>query len=255
MPGEKSGKQNPHLCSPWRAWALHAFTAFGGVVGLLALIALFNDQPRAAIYWLLFALVIDGLDGPLARAWGVAEVLPNIDGFVLDVIVDFFTAIVPLAFVWRLNMLPGPLELPVVGFTLVTSALWYARRDLECEDHWFNGFPAQWNLIVPTLLLLGADQMTNAVVLVALGALQLTSVKFVHPMRVVELRRVTLAVTVLWLIAIATLVEYDGPLPWGWKALLLVGPAYYAAITIRRTRADEEILAAAARARVADSLA
>jgi len=182
--------------------------------------------------------------------WGVAEVLPNIDGFVLDVIVDFFTAIVPLAFLWRLDMLPQAVEMPVVGFTLICSALWYARRDLESEDHWFNGFPAQWNLIVPTLLLLGTAQMTNAVVIAALGALQLTSVKFVHPMRVVELRKVTLAVTVLWLVAIATLVEYNGPLPWGWKAVLLVGPAYYAGITIRRTRADEEVLAAA-RARVA----
>jgi hypothetical protein len=43
-------------------------------------------------------------------------------------------------------------------------------------------------------------------------------------------------------------------LPWGWKALLLVGPAYYTAITIRRTRADEDGLARV-RSRVADSLA
>lgn len=254
MPGEERHEARTSVCSPWRAWALHAFTAFGAVIGLLALVALFNDQPRAAVYWLLLALVIDGLDGPLARAWGVAEALPNIDGFVLDVIVDFFTAVVPLAFLWRLDMLPGPLELPVVGFTVVCSALWYARRDLESADHWFNGFPAQWNLVVPTLLLLGTAQMTNAVAVAALAALQLTSVKFVHPMRVVNLRRVTLAVTILWLAAVAILVEFDGPLPWGWKAVLLVGPAYYAAITIRRTRADEDGLARV-RSRVADSLA
>lgn len=254
MPGGERHEARTHLCSPWRAWALHAFTAFGGVIGVVALVALFNDQPRASIYWLLVALVIDGLDGPLARAWGVGEVLPNIDGFILDVIVDFFTAVVPLVFLWRLNMLPPALELPVVGFTLICSALWYARRDLESADHWFNGFPAQWNLVVPTLFLLGTVQMTNAVAIAALGALQLTSVKFVHPMRVVDLRRVTLGVTVLWLVAIAALVEVDGPLAWGWKALLLVGPAYYAAITIRRTRADDAGLAPA-RSRVADSLA
>lgn len=254
MPIDKRSDAPPYRCSRPQAWALHSFTAFGGVAGLLSLIALFNDQPRASINWLLVALVIDGLDGPLARAWGVAEVLPHIDGFVLDVIVDFFTAIVPLVFVWRLGMLPPPLELPVLSFTLICSALWYARRDLESADHWFNGFPAQWNLIVPTLLLVGAAPLTNAVVLAALAALQLTSVKFVHPMRVVDLRRLTLMVTVLWLVAIAVLVELDGPLPWGWKALLLVGPAYYAAITIRRTRADG-LGWASARSRVADSLA
>jgi phosphatidylserine synthase len=37
---------------------------------------------------------------------------------------------------------------------LFVSALWMSRSDQETEDGWFNGFPAEWNMIIPTLFLL-----------------------------------------------------------------------------------------------------
>ena len=62
------------------AWGVHAFTASGGVVGLAALLAAGAGDLRAGGLLMLVALVIDSVDGTLARAARVTEVLPGIDG-------------------------------------------------------------------------------------------------------------------------------------------------------------------------------
>jgi phosphatidylcholine synthase len=223
-----------------RAWALHSFTGFGVVVGLFALTATFSGHPAAAVGWMLVAVIMDGLDGPIARSWGVAEACPEIDGCTLDTVVDYFNCVVvPVAFVWHFAMLPATLDLPVLAIMMFTSSLWYSRTDMMTADNWFNGFPAEWQLVVPTLFIVGAAAAACVGVLVALSISQLTRIKFVHPVRVAERRALTLALTLLWVVAIAVLVEMVPNLPpWG-PVVLLVGPAYQIAITVRRTLADE----------------
>ena len=50
------------------AWAVHGFTALGIVAAMLALRDMLVDRPSYAIIWLLLTLLIDGVDGPIARA-------------------------------------------------------------------------------------------------------------------------------------------------------------------------------------------
>jgi phosphatidylcholine synthase len=220
------------------AWLVHAITASGLVAGMLALVAVVEGRASAAIDWLLVATLIDTVDGPLARSWGVAEALPLIDGHVLDTVVDFVgTVAVPLAFLWRFELLPYGLALPVVSVAFVTSALWFSRTDMMTDDNWFNGFPTAWNLVVPTLFLMQGAPLVNGVIVMVLAMLQLTNVKFVHPGRVVELRPLTLAVTATWVVAIAVLAEMQ-ELPWWGPAALLIGPTYQVALMLRRTRSD-----------------
>lgn len=232
----------------WQAWLIHSFTALGVVFGLAALMAVMDDHPTSAVRWLLLSLVIDALDGSLARSYRVAEVLPKIDGSVLDVAVDFVNCVmVPMAFLLKFGMLPGGLAVPVAGFAAFTSALWFARTDMMSEDRWFHGFPTEWNIVVPTLFLLNGFPIVNAVLVVVLAALQLTSVKFVHPVRVVELRALTIVLTLTWLLTIVFLVPDVGQLPvWG-PALLLVGPIYHAGLTVWRNVAPAAREAPAAR--------
>src|SRR5262249_46385161 len=137
------------------AWAVHLLTASGVIVGILGLNSVIEGHARAAILWLVAAMIIDGLDGPVARALDVGKRLPQFDGNALDLMVDYFTCvIVPVAFLDRFGVLPDN----TVGITglvvLLTSVLWMARADLETDDGWFRGFPAEWNLIIPTLYLL-----------------------------------------------------------------------------------------------------
>jgi len=53
------------------AWAVHGFTASGAVLGFLAIISIVNNDLVGAFLWLGLALLIDGIDGALARKVGV----------------------------------------------------------------------------------------------------------------------------------------------------------------------------------------
>jgi len=52
-----------------KGWFVHSFTALGAVCGMFGLIAVADGQAREAIVWLAVAMVLDGVDGPVARAW------------------------------------------------------------------------------------------------------------------------------------------------------------------------------------------
>ena len=106
-------------------------------------------------------MVLDGIDGPVARAWAVRETVPRIDGYALDLIIDYVTCIVvPVLFLHRFECATG-WSLYVGAFMLFTSALWMARTDQMTEDHFFNGFPCEWNMIVPTLYLLDVSTVVR----------------------------------------------------------------------------------------------
>jgi phosphatidylcholine synthase len=182
------------------AWAVHVLTASGVVVGYLALTAVGEGRARGAILWLLVALFVDGVDGPLARRIDASRRVPHMSGQTLDLVVDYFTcAIVPVAFLTRFDMLPPRTSAVVSIAILVTGVLWMGRSDQETEDGWFRGFPGEWNLIIPTLFLADASPWVNLVVCAVLAALQLSVVEFPHPVAVRELRAVTIGFMAVWL--------------------------------------------------------
>lgn len=47
-----------------KAWGVHAVTASGVILALLALLALVDNKPQACLLWLGLALLVDGLDAP-----------------------------------------------------------------------------------------------------------------------------------------------------------------------------------------------
>jgi phosphatidylcholine synthase len=180
-------------------YALHVMTASGAAAGLLALQAVIDNNIRGALLWLLVCQVLDGLDGPIARKIDVVFNAPRVDGYVLDLIVDYVTCVVvPVALMVRLNMLPSEFQTLIAAMVLLLSALWFARTDIETEDHWFNGFPAVWNLAVPTFLIFDLSQQQTAVITVLLAISQLTNIKYPHLVRVVKWRKVTLPFGVIY---------------------------------------------------------
>ena len=75
---------------------------------MLALQAVLDGKPKSAMIWLLATQLIDGVDGPMARAVDIKERVPQIDGYVLDLVIDFVTCVViPAAFLHRFHLLPG----------------------------------------------------------------------------------------------------------------------------------------------------
>jgi phosphatidylcholine synthase len=73
------------------AFAVHVFTACGAACALLALVAAVGADWTRMFLWLGVALIIDGVDGTLARRLRVAELLPRWSGDGLDFVVDFTT--------------------------------------------------------------------------------------------------------------------------------------------------------------------
>ena len=182
------------------AWAVHALTASGVIVGYVGLNSVIDGHARAAILWLVAALILDGVDGPIARKLDVRSRIPTLNGNSLDLIIDYFTCtIVPVAFINRFDVLPDDTVGPI-GFTILfVSALWMARTDQETADGWFNGFPAEWNMIIPSLFLIGANAWVNLVICVLFCVLTVSRVQFAHPVSVREHRPASLAFMLAWL--------------------------------------------------------
>lgn len=195
-----------------KGWFVHSFTALGALCGMFGLMAVSDRSYKIAILWLAIAMVVDGLDGLAARKYEVKTHVPRIDGYTLDLIIDFVTCIViPVLFMLKFGMLPhNPWGAIIASFVMLMSALWMSRTDQMTSDHFFNGFPCEWNMIVPTLFLLNMRPWPTAIACILLALTQLTNWKFLHPMQVRKFRPLTITVTVVWL---ATVLLMTADLP------------------------------------------
>ena len=181
------------------AWAVHGFTASGAVLGFLAIISILNNDLIGAFLWLGLALLIDGLDGTLARKIGVSDKTPNIDGSVLDLVIDYLNyVIIPALMVYWFQLVPNGWEIIIPAGMFAVSLYTFANINMKTEDNYFSGFPAVWNIVVLYFYILGTSVWINIFVIVFLFILTFIPIKFVHPLRVKNLRNVTLFATILW---------------------------------------------------------
>jgi phosphatidylcholine synthase len=200
------------------AWAIHLLTASGAVIALLALAAVEGDRWREALLWLLAALVIDGVDGTLARWAEVKKQLPQIDGSALDLVVDYLTYVfVPAWFLWRFGAFPDAMALPLVAFILLSSLYTFARRDMKTEDGYFRGFPALWNIVALYVFAAQPAPWLAGLVTLVLVVMTFAPVHTVHPMRVRDYGPVPATVTMIWGLATIGLLmplggSFRGPL-------------------------------------------
>jgi phosphatidylcholine synthase len=219
------------------AFAVHVFTASGAGLALLALIAATRGDVVGMFWWLGVALFVDGIDGALARRFKVAETLPRWSGEALDFVVDFTTYVfVPAYAITMSGLLPGALAVPLGLVIVVTSAIYFADREMKTEENYFRGFPALWNAAAFYLFLWKPSPWLAAFVVVALAVMTFLPIRFVHPFRVSGRRAVTILVLVLWAIlaALALYRNLDPGLAVA-VALSLLG-IYFLAAGLLRTR-------------------
>lgn len=207
------------------AFSIHVFTALGAGVGFVALVAAVSQEWALMLGFLGVALVIDGVDGPLARKFNVAEVQPRWSGEVLDLVVDYTTYVFVPAYaigsflpIWAAFVL-GPV-------IVVTGALYFADRNMKTDDNYFRGFPAVWNVVAFYLLVLQPEAWICIVAILVLAALQFAPVKFVHPLRVKFLRPVTILLLGAWIV-LAAIAIYAELQPETWVKVSLSAIAVY----------------------------
>src|SRR5450631_3603935 len=137
------------------AFFVHIFTALGAGVALLALLEAVHEHWAGMFWWLGAALVIDAIDGPMARRLDVVRLQPDWSGDVLDLVVDFTTYVFVPAYAITASGLLLPLAAPVLGAGIaVSGALYFADRGMKADDNHFRGFPALWNAAAFYLFLL-----------------------------------------------------------------------------------------------------
>ena len=178
-------------------FSVHIFTAMGAGVALLAMLEAVREHWANMFGWLGVALIIDAIDGPLARKLDVVRRQPNWSGETLDLVVDFVAYVFVPAYAITASGLLLPVAAPILGIGIViSSALYFADRRMKASDNHFRGFPALWNAVAFYLFLLRLPPALSTLAVAALIVLTFAPFHVLHPVRVVRLRWLT-----LWLLA------------------------------------------------------
>ncbi len=210
----------------WAA-AVHIFTALGVVCALMATLAVYDKNAEALFFWLALAFFIDGIDGTLARAVGVKTVLPRFSGERLDLIIDYLTYVfVPALALLAWKFLDGTTGVILAAGICLSSLYHFSDNDSKNKDNCFVGFPAIWNIIAYFIFAIEpANWVTNAVVAVLI-VLTFVPMPWVHPVRVKQLRPLTLAGLAAYCGAVIYNVMNGFPAP-GWLQAIILAVAIY----------------------------
>ncbi len=235
-------------------WLIHAFTASGAFIGVLSLLAIYQNHILLAFWLMIITILIDAVDGFFARLVRIKQVVPEINGELLDNIVDFLNyTIVPAFFLVVTDLLPAQWCLLSVMAIIFSSCYQFTQVDAKTKDHFFKGFPSYWNIVVFYLFFWQMDPWTNMSILLALSVLSFVPIKYVYPSRLEylshksSLRFSMLLATVLWgLTVVGLLWIYPTTNP----TLVLMSMSYlvlYLVISLYRTwvplaGASEELL-------------
>ena len=192
------------------AFGVHVFTALGAGIALIAMLEAVREHWANMFGWLGVALIVDAIDGPLARKLDVVRLQPNWSGEVLDLVVDFVTYVFVPAYAITASGLLLPLAAPLLGIGIVvSSALYFADRRMKASDNHFRGFPALWNAAAFYLFLLHLPPALSSLGIAILIALTFAPFHVLHPIRVVRLRWLTLWLLAAWAVLAIYALAYD----------------------------------------------
>lgn len=182
-----------------KAFSVHLLTASGSFLAFLSIVAASDEHWTAMFWWLGLALLVDGVDGPIARKLQVKDVLPHWSGDLLDSVIDYVTYVLIPAFALYRSGFMGPgLSFLSAAIIVVTSAIYYADTGMKTKENFFKGFPVVWNMIVFSLFIVEPGEWIAFAIVVVSAVLTFVPIHFLHPVRVVRLRRLNLFVFLLW---------------------------------------------------------
>lgn len=211
----------------FKAYSVHLFTAAGASLAMLALLEATQQDWAMMAIWLAVAFIVDGIDGPLARKYDVRTNAPVIDGTLLDMIIDFLTYVmIPAYALYGSGLLPGWTGWFVVLVIPFASSLYFADTRMKTADASFRGFPACWNMVVLALLVIQPGWVIILGLVVLLSAAQFLTLRFVHPVRTLRWRAISLPVALIWTGAIAYSAWFDFASMAALTAVVAVTSAY-----------------------------
>jgi phosphatidylcholine synthase len=183
----------------FKALSVHLLTATGAVLSMLAMLAAVEEQWSLMFLWLVVALVVDGIDGPLARRYQVTVNWPTYDGVLLDLIIDYLTYVfIPAYALFKSGLLPGWTGWIAIIVIVYGSVIYFADTRMKTKDNSFSGFPACWNMVVLVLFALKPNFELTLAIVVALAVAMFLNLKFIHPVRTDRWRAISLPMALAW---------------------------------------------------------
>jgi phosphatidylcholine synthase len=224
------------------AWLVHLLTASGAIVGLFSIEAIYHQHYILAFWLIGVAIVIDAIDGTFARWIKVKIVLPQINGELLDNIVDYLNyVIVPALFLLTSPLLAEGARAIAASMICLASAYQFCQADAKTSDHFFKGFPSYWNIIVFYLYFWQINAFWNFIIISLLTVLIFIPIKYVYPSRLEYLtnnkvlRTTMLMATILWGLATLSLLWIYPKTNWFLVGLSMGYLILYLLVSLYRT--------------------
>ena len=184
-----------------KALSVHLLTATGAVLSMFAMLAAVEGKWSLMFLWLVVALIVDGVDGPLARKYDTQKNWPTYDGVLMDLIVDYLTYVfIPAFALFKSGLLDGWTGWLAIIVICYGSVVYFADTRMKTKDKSFSGFPACWNMVVLVLFALAPSPTTILAVVSFLTVAMFLNLKFVHPTRTKRWREITLPVSLAWVV-------------------------------------------------------
>ncbi len=182
-----------------KALSIHFLTATGAVFAMLAMLAAVDEKWSLMFLWLVVAFVVDGIDGPLARHYHVKKNAPEYDGVLLDLIIDYLTYVfIPAFALFKSGLLNGWTGWVCLIVITFTSVVYFADTRMKMKDNSFSGFPGCWNMFVLVMFATTPHWLVILGLVVVIASTMFLPLKFIHPVRTVRWRKISLPVTMLW---------------------------------------------------------
>ena len=241
--------ETPTTAAPSRGsraggWAVHLLTASGVLVALQAAMEIASPAPdaRRVFAWLILAVFIDAIDGPLARRLRVKETVPHVDGRTIDDIVDYLTfTFIPLLLVWRMEWVPEPQALWIAP-ALLASLLGFANVKAKQETGgFFLGFPSYWNVFAFYAGIVHArwGPIVPGIAVILLALLTVLPLRFIYPnLAPAPWRGAVLGGAAAWAVLLVAMIPSYPRASLAVLALSLVYPAFYLVLSTILDRRD-----------------
>jgi phosphatidylcholine synthase len=182
-----------------KALSVHLLTATGAVFSMLAMLAAVDQKWDLMFLWLVVAFAVDGIDGPLARKYNVKHYAPQVDGVLLDLIIDYLTYVfIPAFALFKSGLLPGWTGWFAIILITFSSAMYFADTRMKTKDNSFAGFPGCWNMAILVFFAIEPNFWIIVGVVVALAASMFLPLRFIHPVRTARWRMVSLPMALAW---------------------------------------------------------
>ncbi len=183
----------------YKALGVHLLTASGAVFAMLAMLAAADAQWSLMFLWLVVAFIVDGVDGPLARKYGVETNWARVDGVILDMMVDYLTYIfIPAFALFKSGLFPGWTGWVAIIIIVFASVIYMADKGMKTPDKSFMGFPAAWNMLVIVIFATEPNFWVSLSLVALLAVAMFLPLKFVHPVRTKRWRAITLPMALAW---------------------------------------------------------